>query len=108
MELGKSLKCGSCDPKELALWKTNYAFESRSESSTNSFINHVRQQARTSGGASLKKRPGKKRNGKPREQPRRRNFDDYGRQTSLILLTSCQEHQKSQSTTGSQEVKLSK
>lgn len=41
MELGKSLKCGSCDPKELALWKTNYAFESRSESSTNSFINHM-------------------------------------------------------------------
>lgn len=108
MELGKPLKCGSCDPKELALWKTNYAFESRSESSTNSFINHMTTASVDFRRSISQEAARKKRNGKPREQPRRRNFDDYGKQTSLILLTSCQEHQKSQSTTGSQEVKLSK
>lgn len=69
MELGKLLKCGSCDPKELVLWKTNYAFESWSESSTNSFINHVRQQAWTSEGASLKKRPGRRGMASPGSNP---------------------------------------
>lgn len=43
MGLGKPLEWGSCGPKALVLRKISYVFERWSESSINSFRNHVRQ-----------------------------------------------------------------
>lgn len=50
MRVGKPLEWGICGPKEVVLQKISYVFERRSESSINSFRNHVRERAQTSEG----------------------------------------------------------